>query len=68
MTSKEAIPVFNATTTAENPAPSVGSSVSTTKILAIGHWTAKAMPIARASMLPLEMRATARLYLAGKID
>jgi hypothetical protein len=44
------------------------SVVPTTKILAIGHWTAKATPKARSPILPVEMRATARLYLAGKID
>ncbi|MBM9400035.1 hypothetical protein JUN65_00280 [Gluconacetobacter azotocaptans] len=43
-------------------------SVPTTKILAIGHWTAKGTPDARAPILTTEMRETARLYLAGKVD
>lgn len=42
--------------------------IPTTKILAIGRWTAKATLDARVPLLPAEMRATARLYLAGKID
>ena len=36
--------------------------------MAIGHWTARATPKARNPVLPAEMRATARLYLAGNID
>jgi len=43
-------------------------SVPTTKILAIGRLTAKATPTALGPILPLEVRATTRLYLAGKID
>jgi hypothetical protein len=50
------------------PSTPATSTVPTTKILAIGRLTAKATPKAIASILPLEMRATARLYLAGKID
>ncbi|HEY5704868.1 MAG TPA: hypothetical protein VIT91_05630 [Chthoniobacterales bacterium] len=42
--------------------------VPATKLLAIGRWTAKGTPIARGPILPFEMRDTARLYLAGKID
>lgn len=42
--------------------------VPTTKILAIGRLTAKATPAALNMTLPLEIRATTRLYLAGKID
>jgi hypothetical protein len=42
--------------------------VPTTKILAIGNWTAKGTLHARGSILPTEMRETTRLYLAGKID
>src|SRR5258708_7131782 len=42
--------------------------VPTTKILAIGRLTARATPSALDKTLPLEIRATARLYLAGKID
>jgi hypothetical protein len=40
----------------------------TNKILAIGSVTAKGTPEAIAPILPLEVRATVRNYLAGKID
>ena len=50
-------------------APASGvPAVSTTKLLAIGRWTAKGTPSARRPILSSEMRETARLYLAGKID
>lgn len=38
----------------------------TTKVLAIGSWTAKAKPEARLPMMPSEARDTMRLQLAGK--
>ena len=40
----------------------------TTKVLAIGTWTAKAPPAARPPIMPAEARDTLRLQLAGKID
>jgi hypothetical protein len=40
----------------------------TTKVLAIGKWTAKATPEARPKIMPSEARDTMRLQLAGKID
>jgi hypothetical protein len=40
----------------------------TTKVLAIGSWTAKATPEARLPIMPVEARDTMRLQLAGKID
>jgi hypothetical protein len=40
----------------------------TTKVLAIGSWTAKAPPEARPAIMPSEARDTMRLELAGKID
>jgi hypothetical protein len=40
----------------------------TTKILAIGSWTAKAPPESRPAVMPFEARDTLRLMLAGKID
>jgi hypothetical protein len=49
------------------PRPAI-ASVPTTKILAIGRLTAKATPKSIAPILPSEIRATARLYLSGKID
>jgi hypothetical protein len=51
----------------EPPASSV-LSVPTTKILAIGSFTTKATPKSWMPILPLEVRATLRLYLDGKID
>ena len=40
----------------------------TTKVLAIGSWTAKATPETRPAIMPFEARDTLRLMLAGKID
>jgi hypothetical protein len=40
----------------------------TTKVLAIGSWTAKATPESRPAIMPAEARDTMRLQLAGKID
>jgi hypothetical protein len=40
----------------------------TTKVLAIGNWTAKATPDTRPAVMPFEARDTLRLQLAGKID
>ncbi len=40
----------------------------TTKVLAIGSWTAKATPEARTPVMPFEARDTMRLMLDGKID
>jgi len=40
----------------------------TTKVLAIGNWTAKATPETRPPVMPSEARDTLRLQLAGKID
>jgi hypothetical protein len=40
----------------------------TTKVLAIGSWTAKATPETRPAIMPSEARDTLRLMLAGKID
>jgi hypothetical protein len=43
-------------------------AVPTTKLLAIGSFTAGAAPEAWKPLLPAEMRQTALLYLSGKID
>jgi hypothetical protein len=40
----------------------------TTKVLAIGNWTAKATPETRPPVMPFEARDTLRLQLAGEID
>ena len=51
------------------PMPSrVPVPVPTTKILAIGSFTATATPADWQKVLPDEVRATVRLYLDGKID
>lgn len=43
-------------------------SVPTTKLLAIGSFTPQASPEAWKPLIPAEMRQTAQLYLAGKLD
>jgi hypothetical protein len=48
--------------------PSSGLDVPTTKLLAIGTFTAKGTPDQWKPLLPSEVRDTVRLYLAGKID
>jgi hypothetical protein len=50
------------------PPISAAFVVPTTKLLAIGSFTAKATPNVWQPIIPSEMRDTARLYLAGKID
>jgi hypothetical protein len=49
-------------------APDPAFAVPTTKLLAIGSFTAKATPNAWKALVPFEMRQTALLYLAGRID
>ncbi len=44
------------------------ASVPTTRLLAIGSFTAKGTPDAWKPLLPEEVRDTVRLYLGGKID
>ncbi len=56
-----------ADTRVQPPAPAA-LAVPTIKLLAIGSFTAKASPDVWRPILPSEMRETARLYLAGKID
>jgi hypothetical protein len=48
--------------------PSSSLAVPTTKLLAIGTFTAKGSPDRWKPLLPAEVRDTVRLYLAGKID
>jgi len=53
------------------PAEPSGSdvlTVPTTKVLALGSFTAKATPALSMAVLPAEVRDTVRLYLDGKID
>lgn len=59
---------------ADNTRSSTGAAemtaakVLTTKVLAVGSWTAKATPETRPAIMPSEARDTLRLMLAGKID
>lgn len=48
--------------------PPTNFAVPTTKVLAIGSFTADARPEAWRPIVPAEMRQTAQLYLSGKID
>ena len=57
-----------ATSFAQSAPPSSGLDVPTTKLLAIGTFTAKGSPDQWKPLLPAEVRDTVRLYLAGKID
>ena len=50
------------------PPPSSDLDIPTTKLLAIGTFTAKGSPDRWKPLLPAEVRDTVRLYLAGKID
>jgi len=57
----------------ENQAPSgsaemIAAKTLTTKVLAIGTWTAKATPKTIPPVMPSEAYDTMRLMLAGKID
>jgi hypothetical protein len=53
---------------APTASPSSSLDVPTTKLLAIGSFTAKGTPDKWKPLLPSEVRDTVRLYLAGKID
>jgi hypothetical protein len=61
-------------TMSENKTSPVGAAemaaakTITTKVLAIGTWTAKATPETIPPVMPFEARDTMRLQLAGKID
>ena len=61
--------VLLAQTGARGAAPASSSlEVPTTKLLAIGSFTAKGTPDQWKPLLPAEVRDTVRLYLAGTID
>jgi hypothetical protein len=62
-----AVSLAQAAAPIEPPASSV-LAVPTTKLLAIGTFTAKATPNVWMPVLPSEVRETVRLYLDGKID
>jgi hypothetical protein len=61
-------------TMSENKTPPAGSAemvaakTLTTRVLAVGTWTAKATPETIPTIMPSEARDTMRLMLAGKID
>jgi hypothetical protein len=55
-------------TLATGAAEMKAAAALTTKVLAIGRWTAKATPETRPPIMPFEARDTLRLLLAGKID
>ena len=55
-------------TSAANAAEMAAAAKLTTKVLAIGAWTAKAKPETRPPIMPSEARDTMRLMLTGKID
>ncbi|MGY8636604.1 hypothetical protein RAD15_29440 [Bradyrhizobium sp. 14AA] len=57
-----------ATSFAQSPPSSSNLEVPTTRLLAIGTFTAKGSPDRWKPLLSTEVRDTVRLYLAGKID
>jgi hypothetical protein len=57
-----------ATSFAQSAPASSSLDVPTTKLLAIGTFTARGTPEQWKPLLPSEVRDTVRLYLAGKID
>jgi hypothetical protein len=64
-----ALATIGPATSFAQPAPTPSSlDVPTTKLLAIGTFTAKGTPEVWKPLLPAEVRDTVRLYLAGKID
>ena len=60
--------IGSAASFAQSVPPSSNLEVPTTKLLAIGTFTAKGSPDQWKPLLPAEVRDTVRLYLAGKID
>jgi hypothetical protein len=65
---KDLIIMANETRSSTGAAEMAAAKVLTTKVLAIGSWTAKATPETRPAIMPFEARDTLRLQLAGKID
>ena len=77
MTGIAEVVIFVAALAAMSPTVSLAQSaapassnldVPTTKLLAIGSFTAKGTPERWKPLLPSEVRDTVRLYLTGKID
>jgi hypothetical protein len=65
---KDQIIMADATRSSTGAAEMAAAKTLTTKVLAIGSWTAKATPETRPAVMPSEARDTLRLQLAGKID
>jgi hypothetical protein len=65
---KDLIIMASATRSSTGSAEMAAAKTLTTKVLAIGSWTAKATPEMRPAIMPSEARDTLRLQLAGNID
>jgi hypothetical protein len=65
---KDLIIMANETRSSTGTTEMAAAKTLTTKVLAIGSWTAKATPETRPAIMPFEARDTLRLQLAGKID
>ncbi len=65
---KDLMTVSDQKTSTTDAAEMAAAAKLTTKVLAIGTWTAKATPETRPPIMPAEARDTMRLMLAGKID
>jgi hypothetical protein len=66
--SKESKSMSDEKRSANGEAEMKAAASLTTKVLAIGSWTAKATPETRPPIMPFEARDTLRLQLRGKID
>ena len=65
---KDFIIMADNTRSSTGAAEMAAAKALTTKVVAIGSWTAKATPETRPAIMPSEARDTLRLMLAGKID
>jgi hypothetical protein len=65
---KDLIIMASETRSSTGAAEMAAAKALTTKVLAIGSWTAKATPETRPAIMPSEARDTLRLQLAGKMD
>ena len=65
---KDLIIMASETRSSTGAAEMAAAKALTTKVMAIGSWTAKATPETRPAIMPFEARDTLRLQLAGKID
>jgi hypothetical protein len=65
---KDLMTVSDQKTSTADAAEMAAAAKLTTRVLAIGTWTAKATAETRSPIMPSEARDTMRLMLAGKID